>query len=145
MFTKTVSLEAPRNGALWVVQVLGSVLFFISGSAKLSGDEQIIQTLAATGIGQWFRYLTGLIDVGSAILFLIPALAGIGALLVVPMMIGAIVTHVVTIDGSPALPIGLLIIASTVAWGRKEKTLRLIWHNDSKGVREATNAFSQVS
>jgi putative oxidoreductase len=145
MFTKTVSLEAPRNGALWVVQVLGSVLFFISGSAKLSGDEQIIQTFAAAGIDQWFRYVTGLIDVGSAILFLIPALAGIGALFVVPMMIGAIVTHVLPIDGSPALPIGLLIIASIVAWGRKETTLHLIWRNDPKSVREARNALSEVS
>jgi putative oxidoreductase len=124
MFTKTENLEAPRNGALWVVQILGAVLFFISGSAKLSGDEEIIQTCAAAGIGQWFRYATGIIDVASAILFLIPALAGMGALLVVPMMMGAIVTHVVTTDGKPALPIALLIIASIVVLGRKETPLR---------------------
>jgi uncharacterized membrane protein YphA (DoxX/SURF4 family) len=102
MSTNAVSLEAPRNGALWVVQVFGAVLFFLAGLAKLSGDEQMIQTFAAIGVGQWLRYVTGLIELASAILFLIPALSGIVVLLVVPIMIGAIVTHVLVIGGSPA-------------------------------------------
>ena len=122
MSTNEASLEAPRNGALWVIQVFGAVLFFLAGFAKLSGDEQMVQKFAAIGIGQWLRYVTGLIDVASAILLLIPVLSGIGALLVVPIMIGVIVTHIVIIGGSPALPIGLLIIASIVAWGRRETT-----------------------
>ena len=122
MSTNSASLEAPRNGALWVIQVFGAVLFFLAGFAKLSGDEQMVQKFAAIGIGQWLRYVTGLIDVASAILLLIPVLSGIGALLVVPIMIGVIVTHIVIIGGSPALPIGLLIIASIVAWGRRETT-----------------------
>jgi putative oxidoreductase len=131
MSINEASLEAPRNGALWVVQVLGATLLLISGLAKLSGDEQMIQTFDAVGIGQWFRYVTGLIEFASAILLLIPALSGLGALLLVPTMIGAVLTHLLVIGGSPALPIGLLIIASVVAWGRKETTLELIWRNRS--------------
>jgi putative oxidoreductase len=131
MSTNASSLEASPNGALWVVQVLGAILFFLTGFAKLSGDEQMIQTFAAIGIGQWLRYVTGLIEFASAILLLIPALSRIGALLVVPIMIGAIVTHVVIIGGSPALPIGLLIIASIVVWGRKETGLKWFWGNES--------------
>jgi putative oxidoreductase len=93
MFTNTASLEAPRNGVLWVVQLLGSTLFLISGLAKLAGDEQMIQTVAAIGIGQWFRYATALIEFTSAILLLIPALSGLGALLLVPTMMGAVLTQ----------------------------------------------------
>jgi putative oxidoreductase len=145
MSTNAATLEAPQNGVLWVVQVLGAILFFLAGFAKLSGDEQMIQTFAAIGIGQWLRYVTGLIEFASAILLLIPALSGIGALLAVPIMIGVILTQLLIIGGSPALPIGLLIIASIVAWGRKETTLRLIWRNDSKSLREATHAFSEVA
>jgi uncharacterized membrane protein YphA (DoxX/SURF4 family) len=131
MNTNEASLEAPQNGALWVVQTLGATLFLISGLAKLSGDDQTIQTFAAVGVRQWFRYVTALIEFASAILLLIPALSGIGALLLVPIMIGAILTHLLIIGGSPALPIGLLIVVSVVAWGRKETTLRLIWRNRS--------------
>jgi putative oxidoreductase len=127
MSTNAASLEAPRNGSLWVVQILGATLFFIVGFAKLSGDEQMVQTFNAVGIGQWFRYVTGLIEFTSAILLLIPALSGIGALLLVPTMIGAVLTQLLVIGGSPALPIGLLIIASVVAWARKETTLEVIW------------------
>jgi putative oxidoreductase len=144
MSTNTASLEAPGNGSLWVVQVLGTILFFLAGFAKLSGDEQMVETFAAIGIGQWFRYVMGLIEVALAMLLLIPALAGIAALLVVPIMIGVILTQLLISGGSPALPIGLLIIASIVAWGRKETTHRLIWHYDPKSVRQATNAFSEV-
>jgi putative oxidoreductase len=125
MSTNEASLEAPRDGALWVVQVLGATLFLISGLAKL-GDEQLIQTFTAIAVDQWFRYLTGLIEFASAILLLIPAVSGTAALLLVPTMIGAILAHVLIIGGSPALPIGLLIVVSVVAWGRKETTLRLI-------------------
>jgi putative oxidoreductase len=142
--TNEASLEAPLNGTLWVLQLLGAILSFIVGFAKLSGDQQMTQTFAAIGIGQWIRYVTGLIEFASAILLLIPALAGIAALLVVPIMIGVILTQILISGGSPALPIGLLIIASIVAWGRKETTHRLIWRNDPKRATKATNAFSEV-
>jgi putative oxidoreductase len=100
-------------------------MFFMSGFMKLSGNDQMVQMFDVIGMGQWFRYLTGLIEIASAILLLIPALAGVGALLLVPTMIGAILTHLFIIGGSPALPIGLLIAMSFVAWGRRERTLRL--------------------
>jgi hypothetical protein len=102
----------------------------------------MIQTFAAIGIGQWFRNLMGLIEVVTAILLLIPALSGIGALVAIPMSMGVILIQLLVIGGSPALPLGLLIVVSVVAWGRKETTLRLIWR---KRVRAATNALSQVS
>jgi putative oxidoreductase len=147
MSTNAASLEAPRDGALWVVQVLGATLLLIAGLTKLSGDEQMIQTLDAVGVGQWFRYVAGLIEFASAILLLIPALAGIGALLVIPIIIGTIVTHVLIIGGSPALPIGLLIVVSVVAWGRRETTRRLISCNKPLKEREEsqTPLFIKVS
>jgi hypothetical protein len=94
---------------------------------KLSGNEQMAQMFDVIGIGQWFRYATGFIEFGSAILLLLPAFSGIGALLLVPTMIGAILTHLFIIGGSPTLPVGLLVAMSIVAWGRRERTLRLIW------------------
>jgi hypothetical protein len=57
--TNEASLEAPLNGTLWVLQLLGAILSFIVGFAKLSGDQQMTQTFAAIGIGQWIRYVTG--------------------------------------------------------------------------------------
>src|SRR5262249_5112356 len=121
MSTNAASLEAPGNGSLWVVQVLGAVLFFLAGFATLSGDEQMVETFAAIGIGQWFRYVTGLIEVASAILLLIPALSGIIAVVAVPMMIVVVLTQLLIIGGSPVLPFGLLIITSIVPGAERKQ------------------------
>jgi putative oxidoreductase len=140
MSTCADSLEASRNGVLWVVQVLGAILLLISGLVKLSGVEQITETFHGVGIGQWFRYVAGLIDFAAAIVLLIPSLAGIGVLFLVPMMIGAVLTQLLIIGGSPALPSGLLIVVSVVAWGRKEKTIELMGR--PKRAREASGKMS---
>lgn len=101
-------------------------MFFTARYPKLLGDPQAVEGFETIGLGQWFRYLTGLVEVVSAILLLIPATAGIGALLLIATMIGSIVTHLFIIGGSPAIAIGLLIAMAIVAWGRWKKTPRLI-------------------
>ena len=65
-----------KNALLWALQVLGAAMFFMSGFMKLSRNEQMVQMFEAIGVGQWFRYVTGLIEFSSAILLLIPALSG---------------------------------------------------------------------
>jgi hypothetical protein len=131
MSTDVASLVAPRiskgkNIFLWMLQLVSAAMFFMSGFMKLSGNEQMMQMFDLIGIGQWFRYATGLIEFASAILLLIPALSGLGTLILIPTMIGAIFTHLFIVGGNPALPIGLLIAMTIVAWGRKARTLRLI-------------------
>jgi hypothetical protein len=48
MSTNASSLEAPRNGILWLIQLLAAMLFFIAGFAKLAGDEQMVQMVVLT-------------------------------------------------------------------------------------------------
>ncbi len=70
----------------------------------------------AIGIGEWFRYLTGAIEVGSAISLLVPSFAAFGAVALSFTMLGAVTAHLFVIGGSPVLPIGLLLGSLTVAW-----------------------------
>jgi putative oxidoreductase len=97
-------------------------MFLMSGLMKLSGSEQVVQMFEAIGVGQWFRYVTGLIEFFSAVLLLVPALSAVGALLLIPTMIGAILTHLFIVGGSPAMPVALLIAMAVVAWGRWDRT-----------------------
>ena len=66
----------------------------------------------------WFRYVTGTIEVVSGALLLVPSLAIFGALALVPTMVGAILTHVFLIGGSPAPAMVLLVATSAIAWAR---------------------------
>lgn len=115
-----------KNVALWVVQVLLAGMFIMAGGSKLAGAEQMVQLYNAIGIGQWFRYVTGFIEVGSALLLFAPRLAGVGAALLGCTMVGAIITHLFIIGGNPAMPIVLLAGSVAVAVGRKERTLSLL-------------------
>ncbi len=42
------------------------------GFTKLAGNEQMVALFEAIGVGQWFRYLTGSLEVAGAILLVIP-------------------------------------------------------------------------
>ncbi len=111
--------------ALWVLQVGAAAMFFMAGGMKLAGAPEMVAMFEMLG-GQWFRYVTGVIEVGGAVLLLVPRLAGVGALLLAGTMVGAIVTHVAVIGGSFAVPLVLLVVTATIAWARRERTLRLL-------------------
>jgi uncharacterized membrane protein YphA (DoxX/SURF4 family) len=93
-------------------------MFLLAGSSKLLGAAAMVGLFDAIGIGQWFRYLTGFIEVGSACALLVPSLAVFGALALVATMVGAIATHLFIVGGSPALPAILLLGSAVVAWAR---------------------------
>ena len=78
----------------------------------------MVQMFAAIGVGQWFRVVTGGIEVVGAGLLLVPSLAAYGALLLVPTMAGAIITHLAIIGGSPAIPAALLVTTALIGWRR---------------------------
>ena len=107
--------------ALWGLHVALAALFLLAGGAKLAGAPSMVAVFEAIGAGQWFRYVTGLIEVVSAIALLVPELAPFGALLLVPTMVGAIAAHLLVIGGSPAGPGPLLLGSLVVVWARRDQ------------------------
>ena len=62
----------------------------------------------------------------NAFLLLIPRTSGLGALMLAGVMVGAVVTHVFVVDGSPLQTIILLIVTGVVAWGRRKRTMNFL-------------------
>jgi uncharacterized membrane protein YphA (DoxX/SURF4 family) len=114
------SLRRARTGriALWALQIGLAGMFLLAGSSKLLGDPAMVGLFDAIGIGQWFRYLTGLIEVGSALALLVPSFALFGALALVATMVGAVIVHLFILGASPALPAILLLGSAGVVWAR---------------------------
>ena len=110
--------------ALWSVQILLAGMFLLAGGSKLLGAPPMVALFNAIGIGQWFRYVTGLIEVGSMLALLVPAVAVFGAVALVPTMIGAIVTELFIVGGSPVPPAILLVGAAVVVWARRHELRR---------------------
>jgi putative oxidoreductase len=78
---------------LWILQSLLAATFFAAGGSKLAGVQQAVEMYDQIGWGQRFRYVTGLVEVGSALMLLVPSLALYGAILIICTMIGAIISR----------------------------------------------------
>jgi putative oxidoreductase len=68
---------------------------------QFAGAPELVALFSAMGIGQWFRYVTATIEVGSAIALLVPSLAPYGAVALIATMTGAVFTHLFILGGSP--------------------------------------------
>ena len=126
--TNDPRLSRAKNVALWALQILVAAAFLMAGFAKLSGQPMMVETFDKVGIGQWFRYVTGGIEVMSAILLLIPRFTPVGAALLVCTMTGAVLSHLVLIGGSPAPALVLLCFAAIILW-RRFGTLKALLGN----------------
>src|SRR4051794_10880589 len=107
------------NIGLWVLQVLLAATFLGAGGSKLAGAPMMVEVFQKVGLGQWFRYLTGALEVIAAVLLIVPRTGGLGALLIVPIMIGAVAAHLAVLKDSPAAPLIILAMAAVVVWGRR--------------------------
>lgn len=111
--------------ALWIVRVALAAEFLYSGYLLFAGGHTE-QTFAVIGLGQWLRYVTGVLEVTGAIGLLIPRLGGPAALLLAGIMVGASITEMFILEnGDPVLPLILLILSATLAWFLQDQTKAL--------------------
>jgi putative oxidoreductase len=75
--------------AMYLLMALLSVAMFIFGFMKLIGNEMFWQQFINFGYSKWFFYLTGIIEVASAILIWPSKTRLVGAGLIVATMLGA--------------------------------------------------------
>ena len=115
------------NIVLWVLQIGAAGIFLMVGFLKLSANEQTVGMFEASmGVGRWFLYLIGTLEVAGAFLLLTPRTSGLAALMLAGVMVGAIVTHLFIVGGSPLAAIILLVVTGVVAWGRRQRTMSLV-------------------
>lgn len=119
--TQTSTLSKPLNATLWILQALLGALFIYGGITKLIGTEPMVGLFTAIGVGQWFRYLTGLLEVVGGALLLFPQYASYAGLLMTTVMVGAVLTHLFVVGGSPAIAIVALIGSLVIFLGRKNR------------------------
>ena len=130
--------NAPDARSYWtartalVLRFVLALAFLAAGGAKLAGMPDMVQVFDSIGIGQWFRLVTGAVEISGAILLLIPGMTGLGAALLTVTMAGAVLTHLAVIGGNPGPAIVLFLLSAFVLWIRRGDLTRLV-----KSTREA--------
>ena len=119
--TTSIQKTGAATTVFWVLQIGLAVMFVMSGANKLIGTPDMIGLFEAIGIGQWFRYVTGIIELVAATLLIIPRLAIFGALTLAGVMGGALLTHLFIIGGAPWMALMYLVFSLIVIWFRRDE------------------------
>jgi uncharacterized membrane protein YphA (DoxX/SURF4 family) len=131
----TASNELPASSgkgrliSLWILSVLTALAFIAAGSSKLAGAPAMVAIFDKVGVGQWFRYFTGAVELTAGIGSLISRYAFYAALALVVVTIGATIAQLTVLAGSPAAPFALLLCNRIIAYLRKPAKLPIVGGN----------------
>jgi hypothetical protein len=102
----------------WLPRLAVAGFFFFVGKSKFGAQSGWIKTFEQIGFGQWFRYVTGSIQIVGAIAVLVPRIFLLGIAMLACTMLGAMAAWVFLL-GAPfnavfpgALLAGLILVAA---------------------------------
>ncbi|MCY9666048.1 DoxX family protein [Paenibacillus alginolyticus] len=94
-----------------IIQIVLALGFLMFGASKL-GSKQMVDEFTRYGMPQWFRVITGLLEIAGAALLVAgiwnDRLVVFGGWLLVVIMVGAVITHLRIKD--PVSKIGMPVI-----------------------------------
>jgi putative oxidoreductase len=117
-------LELPHHStridvAGWAMRISAGVLFVSVGLGKFETDSHWVRLFADAGFSDWFRFLTGVLQVLGGLLLFPPQTMRAGAVLAGVTMAGAVLVHMFLLDtgiGGAIIPAGLLAFVATIAF-----------------------------
>ena len=100
-----------RRIGLWALRIVVGGLFLVAAFMKLTGKSMMVQEFDTVGLGQWFRYATGMLELIGAIMVLVPTVSALGGCLLFLVDVGAFVAQVTVIHGDwiHTIVIGIVI------------------------------------
>jgi uncharacterized membrane protein YphA (DoxX/SURF4 family) len=108
-----MTTEASRGKkiSIWALRVLLAALFLFASSMKITSQPMMVAEFGQVGLGQWFRYFTGALELVGAVALLVPRVSILGGLLLLLVDIGAFVAQVFALHGDwiHTIVIGLLL------------------------------------
>ena len=123
MFELETAVEESRSraalrSALRIMPRIGvAALFVFIGYTKFDDDPrgEWVQMFDRIGLGQWFRYFTGVMQVAGGVLIVFRRTLTVGAAMLAATMLGAAIVDIAVI-GSPIfiVPLLLLFLVATV-------------------------------
>ena len=130
MLTETEAGMLTRNASIisWICQLVAAVILLQTLYFKFTGAPESIYIFTTLGLEPWGRIGSGVVELIAAVLLMIPATAGFGAVLALGVISGAIMSHLtklgIEVQGDGGLLFGLavtvFVTSLIVAWLRRE-------------------------
>lgn len=107
----------------WAMRLSACALFLSVGIEKFDTESYWVKLFAEIGLGDWFRYLTGVLQILGAVLLVAPQTKRLGVVLIGCTMAGAVVAHLFVLDtgvGGAIIPGALLAFVAVIALRRPD-------------------------
>ncbi|MCM3790817.1 DoxX family protein [Domibacillus indicus] len=82
----------------YILQGILALMFLMAGFGKITGSKMHVEAFNHWGLPQWFRSVTGIVELAGAVLLIVgywvPISAMAGALLLGITSVGGILTHI---------------------------------------------------
>ena len=108
-----------RTIADWGLRIFLALVFVYAGIEKFPSapGAMWVKVFADIGLGQWFRYVTGLVEVLGGSLLLVPAATILAVPLLACTMVGALIVHVVVVGTGPqTVAVSILLAGLLGIW-----------------------------
>ena len=115
-----------RRIGTWILQGFVATAFLAAGAAKIAGAEYMVQLFDQIGAGQWFRYVTGAVEIIGALALLAPGLASLGGLWLAGTMFFGVLTHLFVLHTSPVPAIVLGLLNALIVYLRRDELVATI-------------------
>ncbi len=103
---------------LELIELALAAVFCLVGGAKILGDPDMVALFRDIGVGQWFRYVTGAVEVIGATLMVVPPTSGASAIILGGTMIAATLIELLVLRRPPVAAAACLSGHVYVAWAR---------------------------
>ena len=106
-----------KNIISWVLRIAAAAILLQTLYFKFTGHPESVELFTKLGVEPWGRIGTGVIELITGILLLVPATAFIGAFLGTGLMAGAILSHLTVIgiqskgDGGQLFMLAIIVLA----------------------------------
>jgi uncharacterized membrane protein YphA (DoxX/SURF4 family) len=119
---------------IWMLKIIAAGIMIQTLYFKFSAAPESVYIFSSLGLEPYGRIGIGVLELIASVAILIPATTGLGALLAVGLMAGAIFSHlsklgiVVMNDGGQLFIYALLVLVSStlLAWINKKQLLNVI-------------------
>ena len=122
-----------KKGILLILRIIAAIILLQTLYFKFTGNPESVELFTKLGVEPWGRIGTGVIELITGILLLIPSSVFIGAMLGIGLMSGAILSHLTVIgieskgDGGELFILAIIVFvcSSIIAWNYKEQGIDL--------------------
>jgi len=102
-----------------VLRIVFGLVFLAAGIAKIAGASMMVREFdlfSQFGIGPWFRYLTGAIEIVGALLLISPRTVTYGAGLLFCVSVGAFIAQIAVIHQDFIHTIVFVVLIAWLGW-----------------------------